>query len=208
MLVSWAQGVGRAATWIVLGLVVGGCSSGAQAQPGAVSGVPGNPDEGTGEGSGEGTSGSSTGATTLVTSGSSGLEDTSSSVGGAANDSTSTGSTQTGPQTFDVDPGWASFNLPLGGNDYGWRPTATAGGEPGEICGFFQAPAENSYYADVGAITLTLEGQGVESYDLSAEDRVAIESLDAFGFATRISGNAGVDTGLLEAYIDDVEYTR
>ena len=283
-----------------MGLVASGCSGGAEAKPGAASGFPGSVGEDTGEDTDDTTSTSSTGAATLLTtSGSEGSEGTSST--GGLDESTSTGATVVGPQTFDVDPGWVSFNLPLGGNDYGWRPTATAGGDPGEIGGFFQAPLETSYYADVGieapntstilasgvldivavdgsynyntffghfstanpegsrlgfeilepngggearvriqhgtssvktfvlaelgidrdwsyaydpneaefgGITLTLEGQGVESYALSAEDRVAIESLDAFGFVTRQSGNAGEDVGLLETYIDDVEYTR
>ncbi len=294
-----ARGVRRGVTWIVLGLVVGGCSSGADAKPGVASGVPGSPDDDTDEGTDEGTRGASTGATTGSSTSGDGSQGVSST--GIVEASTSTGATQAGIQSFDDDPGWVSFNLPLGGNDYGWRPTAVAGGDPGEIGGVFQAPMENAYYADLGieapntaaivasgvldivavdgdynyntffghfssadpdgsrlgfeilepnaggaarvriqhgtgsvetfvvtelgidrdwsyaydpdeaefgGITLMLEGQGVESYDLSAEDRVAIESLDAFGFVTRQSANAGVDTGLLEAYIDDVEYTH
>ena len=281
----------RATAWI---LVAAGCSTGAEGQAEVSSAPPSfdtaDDEMGTTESPSVATFGGMSGGST----GGSGGEE-------GADGGSSTGGAPMGPQTFDKAPDWVSFNLPLGSNDYGWRPTDNAGSDPGEIGGFFGAPTGTSYYADVGitasnqgaivasgvldlvdvggeynyntffghfstadpeggrigfailepqdngeaririehgtgsvetfvvselgvdrdwsyeydpneaefgGIRLELEGQGVESYDLSAEDRVAIESLDAFGFVTKQSDNAGEFPGVIELYIDDVDYTR
>jgi hypothetical protein len=68
-----------------------------------------------------------------------------------------------------------------------------------------------SYDPSVGAygrIVITLEGQGTQSYDLTVDDRASIASLDAFGLLTRQNDDAASYTGLLEAYFDDIDYTR
>ena len=289
---QWRMRV-EATAWALV--AAAGCSTGANARSEVATGPPSVMDDGgmeTTEGPSVATFGGASGET------GSGVGSTST---GGADGSSSTGAGPGGPETFDEDPQWVSFNLPLANVDYGWHPTNNAGSDPGEIGGFFGAPPGTSYYADVGltapntsaivasgvldivavandynyntffghfstadpeggrigfailepnnggaaririehgtgsaetfvveelgvdrdwsyeydpneadfgGIRLEVEGQGVESYDLSAEDRVAIESLDAFGFVTRQSAAADRNPGVIELYIDDVEYTN
>ena len=51
-------------------------------------------------------------------------------------------------QSFDRDPGWASYNLPVNDNDFSFRDTSFAGGNAGEAGGFFSKTNQVSWYGD------------------------------------------------------------
>lgn len=53
-------------------------------------------------------------------------------------------------ETFDVDPAWMMAGLPNAGNDFGWRTSAFAGGNAGEIGGTLQRSALTQYFGDTG----------------------------------------------------------
>jgi hypothetical protein len=282
-----------------------GCSTGEKTSGGGLSGFPSPSTESGGEIDTEGSEASTAappGGSTAddIASTTTGRDATSTSTTSGSADSGSTGALDRGPVGFDEDPGWIAYNLPLDGNDYGWRATAFAGGAAGEIGGHFQRPAETSFYAHVdiavdseavieasgrfnvvevedsynfntfighfvvaepdggrlgveilepgdgaarirlvhgassfdvfdlqelgidrdwsyaydpsvgayGQIVISLVGQGSESYDLTADDRASIAGLDAFGMLTRQNADVATYPGLLEAYFDDIDYTR
>jgi len=49
---------------------------------------------------------------------------------------------------FDSDPGWHSFNLPINNNDFGFRNSNFAGGNPGEAGGSFSRSDQVAWYGD------------------------------------------------------------
>ena len=49
---------------------------------------------------------------------------------------------------FDSDPGWHSFNLPINNNDFGFRNSNFAGGNTGEVGGFFSRSDQVAWYGD------------------------------------------------------------
>ena len=49
---------------------------------------------------------------------------------------------------FDNDPGWISINLPVNNNDFGFRNSDFAGGNPGEAGGFFSQTDEVAWYGN------------------------------------------------------------
>jgi hypothetical protein len=135
------------------------CSTGAKTGGTALSG--GGPTSGTDEATGTDAVGTtemmpsseSSGGVGSTTSGEGGSTTASvDATSGSGSAGGSSGSADVGPVGFDADPGWVSYNLPLGGNDYGWTNTAHAGGEAGEIGGFFQRPSAMSYYADIDIV--------------------------------------------------------
>jgi hypothetical protein len=52
-------------------------------------------------------------------------------------------------ENFNSDPGWLSFNLPVNNNDFGFRDSEFAGGNPGEVGGFFSRSDEVAWYGDI-----------------------------------------------------------
>ena len=58
-------------------------------------------------------------------------------------------------ENFDNDPGWTAFGLPVDDNDFGFRQSGIAGGEPGEAGGFFSATDQLVWYGDdsIGVVT-------------------------------------------------------
>jgi hypothetical protein len=101
-------------------------------------------------------SGSTTGASDGSTGGGGSTE-----TEGTTSSSSDSGTSSTGgacePEPFDNDPGWVSFNLPNGANDFGYQTSAHAGGAPGEVGGAFQRSDSSSYYADLGIEVLTAD---------------------------------------------------
>ena len=74
---------------------------------------------------------------------------------------------------FDTDPGWTASGLPVNDNDFGFRQSSIAGGEPGEAGGFFSATDQLVWYGDddIGNIT----GEQI----ISASGIMSIISVDA-----------------------------
>lgn len=58
-------------------------------------------------------------------------------------------------ENFDQDPAWRKVNLPSNGNDFGFRNSSFAGGDPGEIGGYFSATDRLTWYGDdnIGSFT-------------------------------------------------------
>ena len=52
-------------------------------------------------------------------------------------------------ENFNSDPGWLSFNLSVNNNDFGFRDSEFAGGNPGEVGGFFSRSDEVAWYGDI-----------------------------------------------------------
>jgi hypothetical protein len=71
-------------------------------------------------------------------------------------------------------------------------------------------PRAWSYAYDpiAATITLDLEGFGSVSHDLTPEEVEPIADLDAFGLRNAPSSEPEIAPGLLELWIDDVDYTR
>ena len=58
-------------------------------------------------------------------------------------------------ESFDSNPGWRSFNLPVNNNDFGFRNSNFAGGNTGEAGGFFSQADQVAWYGDdtIGNLT-------------------------------------------------------
>ena len=80
--------------------------------------------------------------------------------------------TVTRTESFDVDPGWTSSNLPnASGSDFGFRTSSFAGGTAGEAGGVFRRSNSTSYYADTSIGTMTASDR------ISASGRFNVTSI-------------------------------
>jgi hypothetical protein len=87
------------------------------------------------------------------------------------------------------------------------------GGGTGEVEFLLEESAtsrEWSYVFDpaTAMMTLTIEGYGSVSKPITPDQALAITGIDAFGIHQEAHDNASESPGLLELYLDEVEYTR